>query len=76
MRCKPQFLQTFHLLEHCSVPWLKGPRFKLISPDSNNNNWEIILVFIFKLQNWNVCMYKWFMISWVISDGISSPVLI
>ena len=70
MKCKPLFLKTFHSFEHCSVPWWTGPGFKLILPESNNNNWEKEFKFLylsFKLE-------KWFMVSWVPNDWIFSQV--
>ena len=70
MKCKPLFLKTFHLFEHCSVPWWTWPGFKLISPESNNNNWEKEFKFLYLSFE----IEKWFMVSWVSNDWIFSEV--
>ena len=64
------FLKAFHSFEHCSVPWWKGPRFKLISPESNNNNREKKIRYLFLRFE----IEKWFMVSWVPDEWIFSQV--
>ena len=72
MKCKPLFLKTFHSFEHCRVPWWTWPGFKLISPESNNNNWEKGFKFLYLSFE----IKKWFMLGWVSNDWVFSQVSI
>ena len=70
IKFRPLFLKTFHSFEHCSVSWWKGPRFKLISPESNNNKRKNE----FKFWYLSFEIEEWSMVNCVIKDWISSQV--
>ena len=72
MKYNPLFLKMFHSFEQCSVPWWMGHGYKLISPESNNNNWEKDLKFLYLRFE----IEQWIMISWVANNWIFSQVSI
>ena len=47
MKCKPLFWEVFHSFKHGTVSWWKGPEFKFMLPETNNNNWENEFEFLY-----------------------------
>ena len=68
MKCKSFFLKMFDSFEHCTVYLETAPGFKLILPESDNNNSQDE----YKFLNFTLKIEKWFMVNWVINETIFS----
>ena len=47
IKCKPLDLKVFYLFKHCSLSWWVGPKFRIISPESNINKWKYEFNFLY-----------------------------